>query len=215
MGYSSQTEFPYVNYNLTDGSGFLECVDDPMVENVASITSEVRLINQAVNWDAYLNTETKSDDKPYEVDLITQQSFVTNTTSVININLMQQDVQVGQSRVYNGDKLTNFKRDELVTFRHKDTTYNFDYNRGAQALGNKIVYSTYNFQLANYKGITIVDLYLTLPMAMARLGGFIFFWYIICWLLLALWMQFNADNESILFLSTFSQPVIEGLDEKR
>lgn len=89
-------------------------------------------------------------------------------------------------------------------FRTKNTDFSFDHNKGVGAPGNNPVYNTYGFTLGNYKGRTVVDLYLTLPLAMARIGGFIFGLLVIAWLFLWGWNYFNTNSELIQMLYHFT-----------
>jgi len=58
--------------------------------------------------------------------------------------------------------------------------------------------------MSNFKGVTTVDLYLTVPVAMARIGGFILGWVVVTYLVLFGWNYFNANHAVITTLYTFS-----------
>ena len=96
----------------------------------------------------------------------------------------------------------------------KNTDFSFDHNKGVGMPGNYPIYNTFSFDLANFKGVTTADYYLTLPLAMARLGGFIFGWVFLTYVVLYGWNYFNANMVMIKAMYTFTKNNGEGNDPR-
>lgn len=67
-----------------------------------------------------------------------------------------------------------------------------------------MVYLTWTPQLSMYKGVTQADLYLTMPVAMARLGGFIIIWWVGSAILISFFHFFNSLDDTTDALVTYN-----------
>lgn len=72
--------------------------------------------------------------------------------------------------------------------------------------GGRITYNTFNFMLSAYKTRTIVDTKMTMPIVLFQIGGFAFCWWLISFALLWLLNYFNANNEIVNSLYSFTAP---------
>jgi hypothetical protein len=89
---------------------------------------------------------------------------------------------------------STFAKSKNVMYNTAYTDFSFDHISGIGTSGSLPIYNTYNFAMNNWKGITVIDMDLTLPLAMSRLGGFTFGLFILAWILMYFWNYFNSNS---------------------
>lgn len=120
--------------------------------------------------------------------------MVNLTQATTTVNMMRQDFSIGYSRFWNeGSISSSFSRQSTTTYRSKGTNFDFDYTRPQawNLTGHSMVYLTYVPALSQFKGVTQADLFLTFPVAGARLGGFILMLWFFSGLMLSFYNFFN------------------------
>lgn len=94
------------------------------------------------------------------------------------------------------------KREDYSTFKTRDALYNFSRPKcysdtGVEISCSDFVYTKYSFTLSPYVGVQVVDLYITIPMEMSRVGGYAFGAYMLLYCLLHFYNRFYADKVAV------------------